>query len=78
MGVARARAHERAPRCSCSAGRTEYGTGECEPRMYAQECEDCSFESRPVIGVEEEHCERVAKHSVHLDASDDVRWEDKG
>jgi hypothetical protein len=47
-------------------------------RMYAQERDDCSFESRPVIGVEEEEGERVAKHSVHLDGSDDVRWEDKG
>jgi hypothetical protein len=35
-------------------------------------------ESRPVIGVEEEEGERVTKHSVHLDASDDVPWEDKG
>jgi hypothetical protein len=36
------------------------------------------FESRLVINVEEEEGERAAKRSVHLNASDDVRWEEKG
>jgi hypothetical protein len=31
------------------------------------------FESRAIIGVEEEEGKRVAKRSVHLTASDDVR-----
>jgi hypothetical protein len=66
-----ARAHERAHLVAHAVW--DAPKGERGLRMYAQARDDFSSESRPVMGVEEEEGERVAKHSVHLDASDDER-----
>jgi hypothetical protein len=73
MGVELARAHERAhlvADVARDAPNTEQANvGRACMRKSARVT---LFESRPVIGVEEEEGERVAKRSVHLDASDDV------
>jgi hypothetical protein len=75
MRVELARAHERAHLVAHAVW--DAPKGQRGLPMYAQERDDFSSESRPVIGVEEEG-ERVAKRSVHLDASENVRWEENG